>query len=106
VRVEQLRQAQRDAVIDAGIDAAQLELALTALQLFPHAFPQLTQMITGQAPTTTEFVAGQTRFFTAFAAWVSAGDGPSAEPERADRPARGSKPRLRQAGSVTAVHPA
>ncbi len=93
-RVVELRQAQRDGTLNADVDAAQLELALTALQMFPHAFPQLTRMITGQSPTAVDFIEAQTALLTSFAAWLSEGHRDS------DAASRG-KPRLRRAASVS-----
>jgi AcrR family transcriptional regulator len=49
-RVAELIQAQRDGQVRGELDAAQLAAALTALVLFPVAFPQLTQLIAGDLP--------------------------------------------------------
>ena len=99
-RVAALRRAQRNGQINATLDPAQLELALTALQLFPHAFPQLTRMITGHTATDAAFIAAQSALFTALATWLTS----SAAPPDAGHPVgegSGRKPRLRRAGHVT-----
>jgi AcrR family transcriptional regulator len=97
-RVAQLARAQQDGVVDGRIDADQLTLALLALQLMPHAFPQLTRLITGHAATSPEFVAAQTRLFDVLARWLS-GSAPEPVTEADGPPA--PKPRLRRPGSVT-----
>jgi TetR/AcrR family transcriptional regulator len=66
-RVERLRDAQRSGRLSARLDAAQLELALTALVVFPYAFPQLARMITGQSIAAAGFAREQAAFFAALA---------------------------------------
>lgn len=48
--VAELAQAQQEGRVRADLDPAQLALALTALTLFPVAFPQLTRLIEGEVP--------------------------------------------------------
>jgi len=84
-RVDEVLQAQRDGRLAAGIDAAQLATALTALVLFPAAFPQLTRLITGDVPP-AQFEQQRGAFFAQLGALLAA------------RPA---KPRLRLNAAVT-----
>ena len=103
------RVARTEADMAAGrlaidCDAAQLELALVALALFPFAFPHLARSIAGHAPDAPEFRAAQRAFFAALAARLERG---GAQPHR-DReiaPASGAtleeKPRYRLTATVT-----
>jgi AcrR family transcriptional regulator len=106
-RVTELRDAQRDGRIHAGVDAALLELACAALALFPLAFPKLARMITGHAAGDPEFDADHRRVLALFAeafeirsAAVAAA--PSQTPAAAppQTPAA-PKPRFRLAAAVT-----
>ena len=74
-----------------GVDAAQLQLTFAGLVLFPFAFPQLTQQITGRATTDPEFLDARSRFLTTLAALFDAPVGETAPP----------KPRFRLAARVT-----
>lgn len=49
-KVERFAQAQRDGVLDAGLDPAHLVFALIALAAWWQTVPQLAEMITGAAP--------------------------------------------------------
>jgi AcrR family transcriptional regulator len=111
-RVATLEAAQRDGRLAVDIDPAHLELALTALTVFPVAFRQLTNLITGGTPGEAAFDAAHREFL---AAWIGHlapdADGPpttiaaatpiSTAPSKASGPdlerpaARGSKPRVR-----------
>jgi AcrR family transcriptional regulator len=55
--VESIRRDQEDGIVPADLDAAHLALSELALTLFPAAFPQLTQWITGRAVTDPQFVS-------------------------------------------------
>ena len=59
---ERLRDAQRAGHLQQDLDAEYLVLALMALTIFPHAFPQVVQMVTGLRPSDSEFQQGQARF--------------------------------------------
>ncbi len=50
-----LRRARADGRIPAGLDVAQLHLSIIALTVFPLAFPQMTRLATGLAPTDPRF---------------------------------------------------
>jgi hypothetical protein len=90
-RVARLVDAQRDGRVSPRVDAAQLELALTALLLFPAVFPQIARMITGHAVADAAFVTARVAFFQ----WL-------AEVSRAPV-APPAKPRFRLAAAVTEV---
>jgi TetR/AcrR family transcriptional regulator len=94
-RVDRLREAQRNGRLSPRLDAAQLELALTALVLFPYAFPQLARMITGHAIADPVFAHDQAAFFATLAELLN----PS-EPTAAAPP---PKPRFRLKAAVTDV---
>jgi AcrR family transcriptional regulator len=72
------------------LDAAHLELTRVAIALFPFAFPQLTQQITGMAPSSAEFLAARAVFLDALEARI----------ERPN-PSAASKPRFRRTAQVT-----
>ncbi|HKQ64245.1 MAG TPA: TetR/AcrR family transcriptional regulator [Methylomirabilota bacterium] len=59
---ERLRDAQRAGHLQQDLEAEYLVLALMALTIFPHAFPQVVQMVTGLRPSDSEFQQGQARF--------------------------------------------
>src|SRR5512138_1536445 len=59
---ERLRDAQRAGHLQQDLEAEYLVLALMALTIFPHAFPQVVQMVTGLRPADSEFQQGQARF--------------------------------------------
>jgi AcrR family transcriptional regulator len=76
------------------LDPAQLELTYAAIVLFPLAFPQLTQLITGMSPADATFVAARSAFLAAFESRLARQT--ETEP---------SKPRYRLAASVTELPP-
>ena len=59
---ERLRDAQRAGHLHHDLEAEYLVLALMALTIFPNAFPQVVQMVTGLRPSDSEFQQRQTRF--------------------------------------------
>lgn len=84
-RVANLGAAQRAGAIAADVDAAQLELALAALTIFPFAFRQIAVMVTGGTP-------GEPAFDTAHATFLAAlANRLATPPRRRDA----SKPRVR-----------
>src|SRR5262245_58465692 len=90
-RVAALVAAQRDGRVSSRVDAAQLELALTALLLFPAVFPQITRMITGCAVDDPAFVTARAAFFQWFSDVLTT---TTVQP---------TKPRFRLAATVTEV---
>jgi TetR/AcrR family transcriptional regulator len=60
--VERVRDAQRAGRVHRDLDPAHLTLALTALTMFPLAFPQLTRIVTGHSPHDPAGRQGQAEF--------------------------------------------
>jgi TetR/AcrR family transcriptional regulator len=89
-RIAHLSNAQRDGRLSQHVDPAQLELALTALLLFPAVFPQITRMITGYSVADPAFVTARTAFFRLFSELLN-----PVVPQ--------TKPRFRLAAAVTEV---
>src|SRR5438093_4524823 len=54
--ISAVERAQADGVLPANLDARQLVLAELGTVAFPLAFPQLTRLVTGHAPTSPEFL--------------------------------------------------
>jgi len=52
---ERMRQAQRQGKISSELPAEHLLLAMMAMSVFPWAFPQITRLLTGTAPSEKEF---------------------------------------------------
>jgi TetR/AcrR family transcriptional regulator len=50
-----LRRAQKDGLVPGNLDVAQLQISIIALTAFPLAFPQMTRLATGLAPTDPRF---------------------------------------------------
>ena len=55
--VDSLREQQRLGSIRSDLDAAQLQLSIVALVMFPFLVPQLAILITGRAPNDPQFLA-------------------------------------------------
>ena len=60
--VATVEEAQAEGVLPANLDARHLVLSELGTVLFPLAFPQLTRLITGLAPTSAEFLADRRSF--------------------------------------------
>jgi TetR/AcrR family transcriptional regulator len=50
-----LRRAQRDGLVPKQLDVTQLQISIIALTAFPLAFPQMTRLASGLAPTDPRF---------------------------------------------------
>jgi len=59
---DRLREAGARGLVAPDLDAPQLLLALTAIAVFPWAFPQVTELITGRPPSAPRFRAERARF--------------------------------------------
>lgn len=94
-RIAHLQAAQRDGRLSPRLDAAQLELALTALLLFPYVFPQIARLITGHSTADAAFVSARVEFFELLAELLSP-QPPAIDPPRA-------KLRFRLAATITEV---
>ncbi len=57
-----LRRAQAHGRIPRDLDLSQLQITLIALTVFPLAFPQMTRLATGLAPTDPRFRRSRLRF--------------------------------------------
>jgi Tetracyclin repressor-like, C-terminal domain len=60
--VDEIRQRQAEGHIAADLHPASLRLMVFALTTCPHAFPQITRMLTGYAPTDPAFEVEWTHF--------------------------------------------
>lgn len=60
--VDEIRQRQAEGHIDAALNPACVRLMVFALNSCPRAFPQITRMITGHAPTEPAFEEEWTHF--------------------------------------------
>jgi len=87
-RVDAVEAAQRAGRIVAAVDAAQVELALTAVTLFPQVFRQIAELITGVAPGEAAFDAAHAAFLQTLAALLEGVD-------RSDAARNAPKPRVR-----------
>jgi TetR/AcrR family transcriptional regulator len=53
--LDSLRRAQRGGLVPKGVDLTQLQISIIALTAFPLAFPQMTRLASGLAPTDPRF---------------------------------------------------
>ncbi len=60
--VAKLRRAQVQGRLPAGVDLTQLFISVIALTTFPLAFPQMTRLVTGAAPTNPAFMRRRVEF--------------------------------------------
>ena len=65
--IKRTRQKQADGKLIKGVDPKFLQLALTALSMFPIAMPQLTRLLVGQAPQDARFQRDYARFLETIA---------------------------------------
>jgi len=81
-RVDAIEAAQRAGRIASSVEAAQVELALTALTLFPQVFRQIAELITGLVPGEPAFDAAHAGFLRALASRLGGVDRSDAESTR------------------------
>jgi AcrR family transcriptional regulator len=67
VAVDEVRSAQSRGELDREFDPAQLQLAFVALAMFPFAFHQITELVTGHPPTSETFLRGHAAFIATLA---------------------------------------
>jgi TetR/AcrR family transcriptional regulator len=60
--LESLRRAQTDGLIPKNLDLTQLQISIIALTAFPLAFPQMTRLASGLAPTDPRFQRKRLQF--------------------------------------------
>jgi len=93
-----LRRAQRNGRIPGDIDLIQLQLSIIALTAFPLAFPQMTRLASGLAPTDPRFRRKRLQFLRWLGERLSGGLGAATpaqprHPNRKPAPARRIAPR-------------
>ena len=66
-----MEEAQAEGALPADLDARHLVLAELGTVLFPLAFPQFTKLVTGQAPTSPEFLADRRAFLVQLGSLLS-----------------------------------
>ena len=81
-----LRRAQRNGRIPGDIDLIQLQLSIIALTAFPLAFPQMTRLASGLAPTDPRFRRKRLQFLRWLGERLSGGlAAPHAQPRHLTR---------------------
>jgi AcrR family transcriptional regulator len=65
--IEEVRAAQREGALPGDLDPAQIVLSELALTIFPLAFPQLTRLVTGRAPSDPQFLRERRDFLSRLA---------------------------------------
>ena len=60
--LDSLRRAQMDGLVPEKLDLAQLQISIIALTAFPLAFPQMTRLASGLAPTDPRFQRKRLQF--------------------------------------------
>jgi TetR/AcrR family transcriptional regulator len=60
--LESLRRAQLEGLVPKNLDLTQLQISIIALTAFPLAFPQMTRLASGLAPTDPRFRRNRRRF--------------------------------------------
>jgi TetR/AcrR family transcriptional regulator len=66
-----LRRAQRDGRVPKNVDLTQLQISIIALTAFPLAFPQMTRLASGLAPTDPRFRRKRLQFLRWLGAQLS-----------------------------------
>jgi AcrR family transcriptional regulator len=69
--VAAVEEAQAEGALPADLDARHLVLSELGAVLFPLAFPQITKLVTGQAPTSPEFLADRRAFLSRLGSLLS-----------------------------------
>src|SRR5205085_10031910 len=64
--LERIQEGQRNGLIAAHYDPAQVLLSIMAITSFPLAFPQLTKMVTGFSISSEEFHRSRLEFLKQF----------------------------------------
>jgi TetR/AcrR family transcriptional regulator len=82
--VAKLERAQARGRLPAGVDLTQLFMSVIALTTFPMAFPQMTRLVTGAAPTDATFKSKRIEFLR----WIGRRISLAAGERRLPAPAR------------------
>lgn len=94
-----LRRAQRNGRIPAEVDLTQLQISIIALTAFPLAFPQMTRLASGLAPTDPRFRRKRLQFLRWLGERLS-GDARSAASAQPQRHVRKAAP-IRRVATAT-----
>lgn len=87
--------AQQRGIIPRDVDPCHLFISFIACAVFPLAFPQMIEMVTGLDPASARFVRGRREFLRWLGRRLSsppAAEGPVPHPTPASTPANGSPP--------------
>jgi AcrR family transcriptional regulator len=79
---ERIRDAQRAGRLHRDLDAEHLVLALMALTIFPQAFPQLVQIVTGARASDAAFQQRQARFLNRLGSYLQPSSSAAKEKHR------------------------
>ena len=71
-----LRRAQMDGLVPKDLDVTQLQISIIALTAFPLAFPQMTRLASGLAPTDPRFRRKRLQFLRWLGERLSSQDAP------------------------------
>jgi len=97
-----LRSAQAHGRIPRDVDLSQLQITMIALTVFPLAFPQMTRLATGLAPTDARFRRKRLRFLRWLGERLSAGTSPDAAESSVSRSDKGKRRSPRRAARIAA----
>jgi TetR/AcrR family transcriptional regulator len=90
-----LRRAQSDGLVPANLDLTQLQISIIALTAFPLAFPQMTRLVSGLAPTDRRFRRKRLQFL----GWLGQRLSPAGE-ERGSAPVASMRTKTREAATA------
>ena len=81
--LDNLRRAQTEGLMPKQLDLTQLQISIIALTAFPLAFPQMTRLATGLAPTDPRFRRKRLQFLRWLGERLSSGWPPTVERRKA-----------------------
>jgi len=81
--LDNLRRTQMDGFLPKELDVTQLQISIIALTAFPLAFPQMTRLATGLAPTDPRFRRKRLQFLRWLGERLSSGWPPTVEQRKA-----------------------
>ncbi len=81
--LDNLRRAQTEGLMPKQLDLTQLQISIIALTAFPLAFPQMTRLATGLAPTDPRFRRKRLQFLRWLGERLSSGWPPTVEQRKA-----------------------
>jgi TetR/AcrR family transcriptional regulator len=95
-----LRSAQARGRIPRDVDLSQLQITMIALTVFPLAFPQMTRLATGLAPTDARFRRKRLRFLRWLGERLSAATSPEAAEGSVSRSEKAKRRSPRRAARI------